>query len=68
MNTGILSFLDYAEDIYTRVLSVLVSIINPNCSVFTTSNKFYFVYNKGLSVPVSILNPKPYVISTTNTV
>ena len=34
-------FLDYVEDIYTRVLSVLVSILNPNHIVFTTSNKLY---------------------------
>ena len=67
MNNGVLYYLDYVEDIYIRALSVLVSILNPNQFVFTTSNKLYLVYsNKGLSVPVSILNPKSYVISTTN--
>ena len=68
MNTGVLYFLDYVEDIYIRVLSVLVSILNPNHIVFTTSNKLYLVYNnKGLFIPVSVLNPKSYVISTINT-
>ena len=68
VNTGVLYFLDYVEDIYIRVLSVLVSILDPNHIVFTTSNKLYLVYNnKGLFVPVSILNPKSYVISTINT-
>ena len=39
VNTGVLYFLDYVEDIYIRVLSVLVSILNPNHIVSTTSNK-----------------------------
>ena len=34
-------YLDYVEDIYIRVLSVRVSILNPNYTVFTTSNKLY---------------------------
>ena len=50
VNNGVLYYLDYVEDIYIRALSVLVSILNPNHIVFTTSN------NKGLSVPVSIQN------------
>ena len=67
MNIGVLYCLDYVEDIYIRVLSVLASILNPNYIVFTTPSKLYTWYNnKGLSVPVSILNPKSYVISTTN--
>ena len=36
VNTGVLYFLDYVEDIYIRVLSVLVSILNPNHILFTT--------------------------------
>ena len=35
----IVYFLDYVEDIYIRVFSVLVSILNPNHFVFITSNK-----------------------------
>ena len=51
VNNGVLYYLNYyVEDIYIRALSVLVSILNPNHFVFTTSN------NKGLSVPVSIQN------------
>ena len=30
VNAGVLDFLNYVEDIYTMVLSVLVSILNPN--------------------------------------
>ena len=30
MNNGVLYFLDYVEDIYVMVLSVLVSILNPS--------------------------------------
>ena len=30
VNNGVLYFLDYVEDIYIRVLSVPVSILNPN--------------------------------------
>ena len=41
VNNGILYYLYYVEDIYIRVLSVLVSILNPNHFVFTTSNKLY---------------------------
>ena len=65
VNTGVLYFLEYVEDIYIRVLSVLVSILNPNHFVFTPSTIYN---NKGLSVPVPIVNPKSYVISTTNIV
>ena len=38
VNIGVLYFLDYVEDIYIRVLSVLVPILKPNDIVFTTSN------------------------------
>ena len=41
-----------------RVLSVFVSILNPNHIIYN---------NNDLYVLVSILNPKSYVISTTNT-
>ena len=30
VNNGVLYFLDYVEDIYIMVLSVLVSALNPN--------------------------------------
>ena len=39
VNIDVLYYLDYVEDIYIRVLSVRVSILNPNHIVFTTSNK-----------------------------
>ena len=41
MNAGVLYFLDNVEDLYIRVLSVLVSILDPNHIVFTSSNKLY---------------------------
>ena len=41
VNAGVLYFLDYVEDLYIRVLSVLVSILDPNHVVFTSSNKLY---------------------------
>ena len=43
VNTGVFYFLDCVEDIYIRVLSVLVSILNPNHFVFSISNKLYSI-------------------------
>ena len=37
VNTGVLYFLYYVEDIYIMVLSVLVSTLNLDSYVFTTS-------------------------------
>ena len=34
VTNGVLYFLDYIEDIYTMVLSILVSNLNPNHSYF----------------------------------
>ena len=42
VNTGVFYFLlDRVEDVYIRVLSVLVSILNPSHFVFSISNKLY---------------------------
>ena len=38
VNTVVLYFPDYVEDIYVRVLCVLVSILNPKSYVISTTN------------------------------
>ena len=40
MSNGVLYFLDYVEDIYIMVLSVLVSILNPNHIYLSLSRAF----------------------------
>ena len=56
VNNGVVYYLDYVEDIYIRVLSVLVSILNPNHIVFTTSNKLYTTIRASL-FPFQSLTP-----------
>ena len=54
VDTGVLYLLDYVEDIYIMVLSVLVSIVNPNHMYSPLLLTVYY----GRSTPVAQLAPR----------